>query len=101
MIPYEEIPPRIYGQLVEALSSDRSVKRATKYLSDKLVVRLSARTFGFRKGRRTTANDRSENFVLTIGAPNYAEREFIKKLKAADEPFPVKKIQLKFVALAR
>jgi len=34
--------------------------------------------------------------VLTIGRPNYAEREFIKLCKKAGEPFPVKKMQLKF-----
>jgi hypothetical protein len=34
--------------------------------------------------------------VFTIGKPNYEEREFIKKCKKAGEPFPVKKIQVKF-----
>jgi hypothetical protein len=32
----------------------------------------------------------------TIGIPNYL-REFIRKCKKAGEPFPVKKIQLKFL----
>jgi hypothetical protein len=97
MIPFEEVPSKVYGQLAEILLSDKTIRRATKYLSPKLVVKLTARTYKYRNGKRGTKQDAHEDFVLTVGKPNYAERQFVKKLVAAGEPFPVKKIQLKFV----
>ena len=33
---------------------------------------------------------------LTCGKPNFAERAFVKKAVKAGEPFPVRKVQLKF-----
>lgn len=33
---------------------------------------------------------------LKLGKPNFRERLFIKACKKAGEPFPIKKIQLKF-----
>lgn len=38
---------------------------------------------------------------LTIGKPNYAEREFIKDCKKAGEPFPVERVQLMHVPVKR
>lgn len=64
--------------------------RATKYFSDKLIVRAVRRTYG---GKIVKGNT---EIVLTIGRPNYAEREFIKKCKNAGEIFPVKKVQIKW-----
>jgi len=76
-------------KIIEALlKSQASV--ATKFISDKLIFRASRITH---KGK--FAKNRVE-ILLIIGKPNFAEREFIKKLKKAGEPFPVKKIQLKF-----
>ena len=63
-------------------------KRATKYLSPSLVVKGSCR----HKSRR---NGRTIEIVLTVGRPNWSEREFIKKAKKAGEPFPIRKLQLK------
>jgi hypothetical protein len=34
--------------------------------------------------------------ALTIGAPNYAARQFIKRCKQAGEPFPVKKLRFTY-----
>lgn len=39
--------------------------------------------------------------VLTLGGPNYLEREFIAKCKKAGEPFPVKKIQVRKLPVKR
>ena len=66
--------------------------RATKYVSPKWVITATRRLCGGKILRRT----RFVGVVLKLGAPNYREREFIKKLKKAGEPFPVKKVQLQF-----
>lgn len=63
-------------------------KRATKYVSPALVVKATRR----HKPRR---NERTAEIVLTIGAPNYAERAFIKTARKAGEAFPIRKVQLK------
>jgi hypothetical protein len=95
MIDQTDIPSAVYGQLISLLLSDLTIRRATKYLSDKLVVRAVAPVFSF-PGRRDGRSKR-ETILVTVGSPNYAERQFIKSCKKAGESFPVKKIQLKFV----
>ena len=65
------------------------VVKATKYVSPKLVVR-AVRTRYHNKIVKGNIE-----ISLTIGRPNYLEREFIKKCQKVSEPFPVKKIQIK------
>ena len=67
--------------------------KATKYLAPNHIVRATKKRYGYARGPK-------ENFeiILTIGKPNYAEREFVKVCKKAGEPFPVKKVQLRFPA---
>lgn len=67
-------------------------KRATKYLSPKKVVSAQRVLFGGKIDRR----DKRATIVVKIGAPNHAERQFIKALQKAGERFPVRKVQLKF-----
>jgi len=69
---------------------ESGARTATKYLSARQIVRATRRTY-----RRGGGNGRTE-ILLTIGAPNYKERDFIKQCRAAGEVFPVKKVQLKF-----
>lgn len=69
--------------------NDCRVYRATRYIADDLTVKVTRR-------HRPRARARQEEFVVTFGKPNYAERAFIRKCKLAGEPFPVRKIQLKF-----
>lgn len=64
------------------------VRGAEKYLAPDLVVKATAQ-------RRKDSRARGRTFIVTIGKPNYRERAFIKKCKAAGEPFPVKKIMLR------
>lgn len=64
--------------------------RATKFFSETLIVRGVRRTYGGKIAKGNT------EILLTIGKPNYAEREFIKACKKAGEPFPVKNIQIKW-----
>jgi hypothetical protein len=62
-------------------------KSVTKYYTDRLIVRMVRKTF---KG---CCIENSE-ILVTIGIPNYKEREFIKKCKKLKEPLPVKKLQI-------
>lgn len=65
--------------------------KATKYISPKEVLRVTRRRYL----RSSKSFGRHVELVINVGRPNYAEKEFIKKLMKAKEPFPVKKIQLK------
>lgn len=77
--------------VLSTVVSDSDVKRATKYISDKLVVRATRRLYKKYPNRKT---DNIEIHV-TIGRPNYVEREFIKLCKRANESFPIKRVIVK------
>ena len=68
---------------------DRNLKKATKYCAKDYTMKLTH--IGKIGGK-----ERISEYKLTIGRPNYLERIFIKKCIKAEEPFPIKKIQLKF-----
>lgn len=72
-------------------------RKATKYLSPTVVVKATRRLF---LGRIDHREKRAE-ILLTIGAPNYAERRAITQFKKAGEPFPVRKVQLRFPVRAK
>lgn len=74
-----------YGPIIGPLWNKKIV-RATKYYSPAFVVRAT---------RRVQSRSKIE-VVLTMGRPNYRDRDFIKRCKKAGEPFPIKKIQYKF-----
>lgn len=99
------------GDAVTALLAS-GAHSAVKYLEPSLVVRVTRKKIQHGKwnSRRTrfvpvgppTLNgsgkrERRVEVVVTIGEPNADAREFIKRAKRAEEPFPVKKIQLKFL----
>ncbi len=67
-------------------------KRATVYLSPTLVVSAQRKSWS----NKVTRRDRRAEISLKIGQPNYLERRFIQQCKKAGEPFPVRKLQLKF-----
>jgi hypothetical protein len=79
-----------YLQVFKAVIEDKVIK-ATKYVSPNLVIRLTRRTYGKKINKQGNIE-----VSLTIGKPNFLEREFIKKCVKAKEPFPVKNVQLKF-----
>lgn len=74
--------------MVAALIADRTLYSATKYVSPKKTIRVTRRLKGSARSTR-------DEFVITIGVPNYLAARFIKQCKAAKEPFPVLKIQFK------
>jgi hypothetical protein len=80
------------GKVLNAMISVGAYQ-ATKYLGEKSIIRIT-RTRYNRNGKKRPDKNRFEG-TLTIGKPNFKEREFIKACKKAGEPFPVKKIQFK------
>ena len=84
-----KIARTLLNSIVEMMLECTDLKKATKYLDENTIVRCTR--IGKHDGR-----NRSESFVITIGKPNYAERHQIVWFKMAEEPFPVKKIQLKW-----
>lgn len=78
------------GNVVAALINN-SAKMATEFISDKQIVRAIRKDYNGK-----FAKDKIE-IVLTLGKPNFVERDMIKKFKKAGEPFPVKKVQLVFL----
>ena len=87
------------AEVVDALILN-GVRRATKYLSPDCTVKATRRVFRA-YGKRPRKRERLTEVVLSFGSPNYEERGFIKTLKAAEEPFPVKKVQLKHFSETR
>jgi len=71
-----------FGQLAEAIL-EAGAKRATKYVSKTEVVKAT------RRGKRRK-HDRRVEILFTAGAPNYAERAFIKRAARAGETFPMR-----------
>ena len=69
------------------LESEGNVRKATKYLDWRMVVKCTAQ-------RKLDRRDKSGTFLLTIGGPNYLEQRFLRLCKKAGEPMPVKKIQI-------
>jgi hypothetical protein len=81
------------GDTVAALIN-ANARRATFYQSPKAVITATRR---FKPYKRANSID----ICLKIGKPNYRERQFIKMCLKAREPFPVRKVQLKFWTDAR
>lgn len=80
-------------EVVDTILNGKDVIKATKYVSPTLIVRGVRKTYKL-VGRKPKDEGNLE-VILTIGKPNYVEREFVALCKKAKEPFPVKKIQLK------
>jgi hypothetical protein len=66
------------------------VKTATKYLDNDLTARLTINKWSFDK------REKRLHLILSVGRPNYTERQFIKDCIKAGVKFPVRKVQLKF-----
>ena len=79
---------RYAGETVDAVIVSEAY-RATKYVSPRMTVKATRR---HKLDRRAPIQE----FVVTVGRPNSRERHFIKALQKAGEPFPVRKIQLRF-----
>lgn len=69
----------------------KNIRRATKYIGPGLVAKVTLHGWGKKRPSK-----RAVTASLTVGVPNYAERQFIKACKKAGEPFPVKKVQYRY-----
>ena len=83
---------KVFSALADCILVGGAYK-ATKYINEKLTVKATRKRF---KGK-IPRNERRIEIMFTVGDPNYEERAFIKKAKKAGEPFPVKKIQAKWL----
>ena len=81
--------PKAVADCYTVVAKDKLARRATKYLSPILVVKVSARLYGGKRIREL-----QESVIVTVGKPNHRERIWIKAAKKAKEPFPVKRIQV-------
>ena len=79
-----KISRKLFGQLAEIIL-EGGAKRATKYLGPNLTVKATL------QGSRHRYDN---TLVVSIGRPNWKERKFIKACQRANEPFPVKKVQI-------
>lgn len=70
--------------------SDSRIRSASKYVTPLLVVTAT------RRGKPHRRDTRLE-MVLTIGRPNFRGRAFVKACRKAGEPFPVRKVQLRWM----
>lgn len=77
---------RSLPKLFSAVLTD-GIRKATKFIAPNLVVKATRR-------HKPDKRERLKEIVVTIGRPNYAEREFIRSCRKAGEPFPVRKLQL-------
>jgi hypothetical protein len=70
------------ANVIQALLNN-DVKKVTRFISPNVTVTAT-------RLHRPDKRSRGESYVVTVGRPNYANREFIKECKAAGEPFPVR-----------
>ena len=80
---------QIVGRCISTLQQDSTLRRVTAYVSPIETVKA---TRMYRLDRR----ERREEFLVSVGRPNYRERKWIKFAKRAGESFPVRKLQLTF-----
>lgn len=88
-MPSLGVPSKEIGEVVSCCLVIPNVRRATAYINEKFTVKAT-------RQRREDRGDNSATILVTVGAPNFVERRFIRLAKKAGEPFPIKKIQLKF-----
>jgi hypothetical protein len=77
------------ARVMECLLADFDVRKATKFVSPTFIVRAT-------RQRKPRANARSWTVMFTFGKPNFRERCFVKACQKSGEPFPIRKVQLKF-----
>lgn len=80
---------RVVDELLSVRAGVNPTRRATLYVSPDYVISACLQHKPSKRATRQT-------IVLKIGQPNFRERLFVKACLKAGEPFPVKKVQLKF-----
>lgn len=83
-----DIDPKQYAAVAKAII-DNNAYQAIKYISPKLTLKAT-------RQHKALSRDTRATFVFTMGRPAFREAEQIKRLIKVGEPFPVKKIELRF-----
>jgi hypothetical protein len=78
----KQVKVKDVASVIQALLSN-DVKKVTRFITPNVTVTAT-------RLQRPDRRSRGESYVVTVGRPNYANREFIKECKAAGEPFPVR-----------
>jgi hypothetical protein len=81
---------RVYQSCLKALLNN-DAHHATKFCSPTRTIRATRRLYGNKINKSGPIE-----VQIRDGKPNFEEREFIKACKKAGEPFPVRKIQLRY-----
>ena len=79
---------RVIGEIANEVLTN-GAKQATLYLTPNLTVKATLRGKARTNGRGTT-------ILLTIGKPNYEQRQFIARHKRTDGVFPSNVTTLKY-----
>lgn len=79
---------RKLGETVGDVVTGTNVRRATAYISPALTMKATAQ-------RRQSNRDRSATVLVTVGAPNFLEKRFIRLCQKAGMCFPLRQIQWK------
>ena len=74
--------------VARAILANRDLRKVLKFLSPRLVVKATRR-------RKPVGHIHSETILVTFGAPNFAERDFIKRATHAGVKFPIHRLQSK------
>jgi len=82
-----KVPRSQVTRCVMAVLEMPDLKRATVYLDERTTMKCT-------RQRKYDKRSRSDTVILTIGKPNYREKEFIAKCRKAGKPLPVRGIQL-------
>lgn len=87
----QQLTPKLSISVSHAFTAimDMDARQAVVYQSPYTCVKVTRQ---FKPNKRNTR----ESFVLTIGRPNAAGEKFVKLCQKAGEPFPIRKVQLKF-----
>ena len=80
---------RVIDALLTPRAGTKATRRVTFYIAPDYVISACFQN-------RMRKSDRRHTIIVKIGKPNFREREFICSCQNAKEPFPVKKLQLKF-----
>ena len=83
-----EYAMRKLGEAIGDVVMGSNVRRATAYISPKLTMKATAQ-------RKQDGRDKSVTVLVTVGAPNFVERRFIKVCQKAGMAFPLRQIQWK------
>lgn|GEM_PF-1287140 len=76
------------GEAIGDIVTGTNIRRATAYISPKLTMKATAQ-------RRQDLRSKSATVLVTVGAPNFTERRFIRVCQKAGMVFPLNQIQWK------